>query len=123
MSVTFVLGETTVALPDPAPGYPVRSERRQAVGRTAGGQVYVYDKGVTTTEAILPFESLTDAEKTALAAFFADEAEAAANTFTYTDSHAAAHTARFLDSRLDFVKVAGGVWDVRVRLELEPVGS
>ena len=24
---------------------------------------------------------------------------------------------------LDFVKVAGGVWDVSVRLELEPVGS
>jgi len=123
MSVTFVLGETSVTLPDPAPGYPVRSERRQAVGRTAGGQVYVYDKGVTTTEAILPFESLTDAEKAALAAFFADEAEGAANTFTYTDSHAAAHTARFLDPSLDFVKVAGGVWDVRVRLELEPVGS
>ena len=123
MSVTFVLGETTVTLPDPAPGYPVRSARRQAVGRTAGGQTYVYDKGVTTTEALVPFESLTDAEKAALAAFFADEAEGAANTFTYTDSAAVAHTARFLDPRLDFVKVAGGVWDVRVRLELEPVGS
>lgn len=118
MSVTFVLGGTTVTLPDPAPGYPIRSIRRQSLGRTAGGQVYVYDKGIAATEAILPFESLTDTEKGDLVDFFEDTAEGGMNTFTYTDSNGDAHTARFLDPRLDLIKVAANVWDVQVRLEL-----
>ena len=118
MSVTMQKGTTTITLPDPAPGYPVRQVQPQAVGRTAGGSVYVYDKGVETFEVELPFESLTDAEKAALAGFFDQTAEGCRLTFTYTDSAGTARTTRFLDPALEFTKVCANVWDARVRLEL-----
>jgi len=123
MGVTFALGETTVDLPDPSPGYPVRALKRQAVGRTEGGTVYVYDKGVETFEAELPFDSLTDSEKIALANFFDSTAEGGLQTFTYTDSNGTARTARLLDPHLAFIKVSANVWDVRLRLELSSLGS
>ena len=123
MSITLQKGATTVALPDPLPGYPVRAIQRQAVGRTAGGTVYVYDKGVETYEVELPFESLSNSEKSDLASFFDNEAQGCLQTFTYTDSNGAERTARFLNPRLAFVKVAANVWDVRLRLELSSIGS
>jgi len=123
MSVTLTLGQTTVDLPDPSPGYPVRARKRQVVGRTAGGAIYVYDKGVATFQVDLPFESLTDAEKAALAGFFDNTVEGGLETFTYTDSNGAARTARFIEPRLNFVKVSANVWDVRLRLELNSLGT
>lgn len=123
MSITLALGETTVTLPDPSPGYPVWAVKRQFLGRTAGGAIYAYDKGVQTFEVELPFESLTDTEKTALADFFADTAEGGLRTFTYTDSNATAYTARFLEPSLSFVKVSAKVWDVRLHLELSSMGN
>ena len=122
MSISLALGETTVTLPDPSPGYPVRAHKYQVVGRTAGGAIYVYDKGIERFEVELPFESLTDAEKTALSDFFDDTAKASLNTFTYTDSGGNEFTARFLDPHLAFIKVSGNVWDVRLRLELNSMG-
>ena len=123
MSITLLNGADLLTLPDPIPGYPVRAVRRQAVGRTAGGSVYVYDKGVDTFEVELPFESLTDEEKDALSDFFDSVAEGCLQTFTYTDSNGAAHTARFITPKLDFTKVAAGVWDVRCHLELDDMGG
>jgi len=123
MSITLTLGETTVTLPDPLPGYPVRAIKRQTIGRTAGGTVYVYDKGVNTFEADVPFESLNDSEKAALATFFDETAAGGKNTFVYTDSNGAARTARFIESCLTFTKVAANVWDIRVRLELSSMGT
>ena len=123
MSITLKSGETTVTLPDPLPGYPVRARQRQAVGRTAGGSVYVYDKGVDTFEVELPLESLTDAEKNALVSFFDTLAKGCLETFTYTDSNGTARTARFLEPELSFVKVTANVWDVRLGLELASMGS
>jgi hypothetical protein len=119
MSVTFVRGETTVTLPDPTPGGAVRRERRQAVGRTAGGTVFVYEKGAATLQAELKFELLTDLEKEALQGFFDSEACGAKNTFTYTDSAGTAWTARFVEAALRLVKVCGNVWDAGVVMELE----
>ncbi len=123
MSVTFTHDETTVTLPDPSPGYPVRGARRQLVGRTAGGVVYVYDKGIDTYEVDLPFESLTDAEKASLVDFFENTVSGGLQVFTYTDSAETARTARFIDPHLDFTKVVANVWDVRVRLELDSMGG
>ena len=123
MSVTFTRGQTTVQLPDPSPGYPVRALKRQVLGRTAGGTVYAYDKGVDTFEAELPFDSLTDAEKAALADFFDSAAEGGLQTFTYADSNGADRTARFLETRLSFIKVSANVWDVHLRLELSSMGT
>lgn len=118
MSATFQKDATVVSLPDPAPGSPARAVRRQAVGRTAGGTLYAYEKGAPTSEVELRFESLTDAERSALAGFFNTAAQGCRQSFTYTDSGGVAHTARFLDPTLDFVKVCANVWDVRLRLEL-----
>ena len=123
MGVSLQRQTTTVTLPDPLPGYPVRAAHRQAVGRTAGGAVYVYDKGVKTFEVELHFESLSQSEKEALAAFFKDTAEGCLQTFTYSDSNGTARTARFLEPRLEFTKVAPSVWDVRFRLEINSIGS
>lgn len=118
MSITFARGSQTATLPDPVPGYPARQVRRQALGRTAGGTIYVYEKGVQSFEAELRFESLTDAEKEALREFFEEAAEGCRNTFTYTDSNGQAREARFLDPTLNLLKVCANVWDARVRLEL-----
>ena len=123
MSVTFEKGETTVALPDPAPGYPVEAARRQTLGRTAGGTVYVYDKGQTRYAATLRFESLTDVQKNALASFFTTTTQGARETFTYADSNGTEYTARFLEETLEFLKVAGGVWDARLTLQLDAIGG
>lgn len=123
MSVSFVRDATTVTLPDPLPGTPVRAVRRDVIGRTAGGTVYVYDRGVETYEAELAFQSLTDDEKTDLTDFFDDVTDGCGQAFTYSDSNGAARTARFLEPRLEFTKVSANVWDVRVRLELSSMGS
>ena len=123
MSITLASGEAAVTLPDPQPGYPARAVQRQAIGRTAGGSVYVYDKGVETFEVELPLESLTDEEKGALMNFFDTLAKGCLETFTYTDSNGSARTARFLEPGLSFVKVAANVWDVRLHMELASMGS
>ena len=123
MSNTFTRDATTISLPDPSPGYPVRARRRQAVGRTAGGTVYVYDKGVKTYEAELPFESLTATEKSDLVGFFEDTCQGGLQTFTYTDSNGTQRAARFIEPQLAFVKVAANVWDVGIRLELGSMGT
>ncbi len=123
MAITFVLGSTTVSLPDPSPDYPVRDVLRQAVGRTAGGTVFVYQKGVQTYEAELSLAALSDTQKGDLTDFFADEAEGCRNTFTYTDPNSNAFTARFLDPTLEFVKAGSNVWDVILHLELSGMGG
>ena len=123
MSITLTRDETTVTLPDPSPGYPMRALRRQVIGRTAGSTVYVYDKGVETYEAELPLELLNSAEKSDLVSFFEDTCQGCLQTFTYADSNGTQRTARFLESRLEFAKVAANVWDAWIRLELSSMGT
>ena len=119
MSVTFELGQESVTLPDPESNRPMSRKERQVIGRTAGGEVVAYDKGVTTFETTLTFSSLNGTQKSDLTEFFADETEGTLNTFTYTDPNSDTHTARFLDPELEFTKVGSGSWSVSVRLELD----
>jgi len=123
MSATFQKGETTVTLCNPIPGYASREVKRQLLGRSAGGTVYTYDKGVDTYEVELVFESLTNQEKADLQSFFDVTVDGVCQTFTYTDSAGNDYTARFLSAHLDFVKVANDVWDVALRLELNAMGA
>ena len=123
MSVTFQKGAASVTLPGPVPGSSAREAKRQAVGRSAGGSVYVYDKGVAVYEVSLTFESLTDQEKADLVVFFHDEAEGVLNTFTYTDSRGTEFTARFIGPELSLEKVAQNVWDVALVLELSEMAG
>ena len=123
MSVTFQKDSASVVLPGPIPGAEVRETKRQVVGRSAGGTLYAYDKGVVAYEVSLAFESLTDDEKDDLVAFFHDEADGVCNTFTYTDSRGTSFTARFLRPDLSIEKVAQDVWDVALVLELNEMAG
>lgn len=123
MSVTFEKGATSLTLPGPAPGSQPRQVKRQALGRAAGGQVYAYDKGVTTYQLTLRFESLTDQEVSDLVSFFGDTALGVMNTFTYTDSRGTSYTARFLQPEVSLTKVAQNVWDVELLLELNQMAG
>ena len=120
-TITFVKGGTTVTLPGPAPGGVTRQRKAQNVSRSAAGDVYVYDKGVDRYEADLSFESLSDSEKADLLSFFDTTVDGAVETFTYTDTNGAAYAARITEPDLEFRKVAGGVWDVTLRLELSAI--
>ena len=118
MSVLLKRDDAEVSLPDPAPGYALRVMRRQATGRTAGGGMVAYDKGIQTLEAEPLFESLTDTERDALEEFFQTAVQGCLGSFVYTDAAGVAWTARLLAPRLEFFKVCADVWDVRLRMEL-----
>ena len=123
MSITFQLDETSITLPGPVPGSGVRQIKRQAAGRTASGEVYVYDKGVQTFAVTLGFESLSDSEKDDLVEFFHDAANGMMNPFTYTDSAGNTFTARFASPEIALRKVAQNVWDASFDLELNEMAG
>ena len=118
MSVTFSKDSTTVTLPSPKPGSTAREVKTQVSALTAGGERYVYDKGIDSFFIDLTFESLNNTEKANLLSFFHTTVDAMAETFTYTDSNGSTYTARFVYPTLHFTKVAAGVWDVKFTLEL-----
>lgn len=115
-------------------------KKRQTTGRVAGGELFVYDKGVTTYELILEFNGLRDSEKDDLETFYDTTADGLENTFTYTDHEGGVWVARFLDTELIFVEIedkwkqdddfaTGGAtvpstirqepfWNARIRLEV-----
>jgi hypothetical protein len=123
MSVRFALGEAAIELPDPVHGQPALLQRRQALGRTAGGAVYVYDKGLTQRGVVLRFAALSDGQRAAMEDFFDTVCQGARNPFTYTDEHGNAVVARFLDSSLAFFRVSHDVWSLALRLELSSSGG
>ena len=122
-TVTFVSGATTVTLPAPSPGASMDAVKHQALGLTAGGTRYAYDKGVDRYEVELVFVSLTDSQKEDLQSFFHTTVDGVTNTWTYTDSAGNSFTARFLNPTLSFTQVARRVWDVTMKLELNAMGK
>jgi len=119
---------TTVTLPSPDRGNPLQQIRGQASARSRGGKIYVYDKGVNRYEASYDFADLTDAQKTALEAFFASQADGMINEFQVDDHLGIAYDARFLQSELEWSntgeQVPGGTapeWAVSFRIELAAV--
>jgi len=113
--VTFARGEDTIDLSPPPPGYSHAKERAQAIGETAAGTWYVYDKEVDNRILNLSLV-LTLAEKDALETFFDSTVVASLNTFTYTDHLGVAHTScRLRNPRLEWTKTPGG----RYRVDLE----
>ena len=123
MSATLSKDSTAVTLPSPNPGSSAREVKSQVTGLTAGGERYVYDKGIDSFLIDLTFESLSDAEKDDLQSFFHTTVDGMAETFTYTDSGGTDYTARFVYPTLNFVKIAQGVWDVTFTLELDAMAQ
>jgi len=125
MSATITLrcGENCVTLPAPSEVQLARLRRRQALGRCAGGTLYVYDKGVAACEVELRLAGLHDGEKEALTEFFAAAAAGALHSFTYTDVSGNDFTARFLEPVLTWEKSPAGAWSVRFILELDAMAK
>ena len=117
-TVSLSKGAVTVIIPAPARFGTVAVPLGQARGRTAGGDLYVYDLGTKRVEAELEFRSLTGLQRDALLDFFENTALGMSEQWTYTDPAGATLGARFLGPALEFVQVARNVWDVRIRLEL-----
>ena len=89
-TTTLVRGATTLTLPIPMPGYTPAHTRAQAIGETADGTLYVYDKTVTHRVLTISWE-LSTAQKDAWLTFFDSTIVGCSNTFTYTDHLGVAH--------------------------------
>lgn len=120
-TVQFELGPDQVVLTAPIPGPTERDVHHDASLLTAAGVRYAYDKGVERQELELTFESLTESEKIDLKDFYDRVAEGVVNLFQYTDSNGTLYSARFLEPTLEFTRVAVGVYDVSMLLELEEI--
>lgn len=118
MSVRFISGATTVILDGPSSDYPKRQVKRQALGRSAGGTVYTYDKGVATYEIEIELVNLTEALKDSFQSFFDSTINGVTNTFTFKDEAGDNYVARFLSANLEFAKQTKNLYSVRVTLEL-----
>ena len=79
-------------------------KRRQGLGRTAGGTVYVYDLGISTQNLVLSFSNLRQSEKDCLQAFYNTVVNGVMETFSYTDHLGNVWTARFLNTELEFTE-------------------
>lgn len=120
MSVTFALGSSAsvTLVNEPQTGYPRRKTRLQTIGRTAGGTVYVYEKGTPYETWSLTFIAVTEAERAALYTFFHDTVDGGQTPFTYTDEDGSSHTARFLTGELEFSRINDYAYSVSFDLEI-----
>ena len=117
--VTFSKNGASVTLPAPARFGHSYLSLGQAAGRTAGGQLFVYDLGATARRAELEFRSLTTAQRDSLAEFFEEVVHGMREPWQYTDPWGRVATVRFAEPELSFTQFAANVWDITLRLELE----
>jgi len=118
----------TLALRSPDRGNPFRVVKRQAMRRTVGGTLYVYDKGVRTFEFEWTFTELTETERDSLQTFFDTTADGMVNTFTVKDWYGDTFTdCRFLDPVLEFAQTDehrelsnSGIYSCTLRFEGTP---
>ena len=116
-TVTLAVNGDSVTLPMPQRGPVSRHVYAQAAGRTAAGDLFVYDKDVDYIENELTFV-LTRTQRDNLVAWFETHAEGMVNTFTYTDQWNSAFAGcRFLDPTLEFTKTPGAQWAVMLRFQ------
>lgn len=107
MSVRFVKGGTSEYIQNPILSNRYILDAFQSKGRTAGGELFVYDKAPDEVYKLaLTFAELRDSEKEALESFFVNDAEGMLYTFTYTDHEGTTWTARFLTPVLEFTSIA-----------------
>lgn len=111
---------TLYTFPAPIPGNTFVRARSQAMGRTAAGNLVVYDKAATWDECTLTFNGLSATDKTNLEAHFA---AVAGGAFTYVNSASTSYTAYFLDSSLQFTQVVRGNYRITIRLRLSASGN
>jgi len=101
-----------------AAGYLRRLEKSQVSGRTAGGVLYVYDKGIQIRRFSIDLEGLSAAEKAALHSFFDTTVNGMEEDFEYTDENGDTWSARFLSPELVWEKHGEELWMVKFDLEI-----
>ena len=117
----------TLTLKSPERGNPFRRIKRQAMRRTVGGTLYVYDKGIDTREFDWTFAELTQAERDSLETFFADVADGMIETFSVQDWYGNwLDGCRLLDPTLEFAQtdehreLGTGIFSCTLRFEGTP---
>ena len=118
MSVTFQSGVESVTLRDPEYVNSESASPHQALGRTAAGDVYVYDKGVEVRTMTFEFRYLDNTEKEDLEEFHRTTVKGAYQEFSLTDHRSRSWMARFVRD-LEFSEILDGRWNCTVVLEVE----
>ena len=118
-TITLTRGEDSVELNTPPPGYEFQSEEVQALGQTAAGAWYVYDKGITDRRLRMPL-LLPLTQRDGLLTFVRTHLNGGVNTFTLTDHYAENHvTCRLLNPTLPFRKTRGALYEVTLEVHTE----
>lgn len=105
MSVKFKLDTIEINLQNPQRENALSLKRFQAQGRSAGGKLYVYEKGIRVQTVALSFNELRQDEKNALEDFYQDVADGGLNIFQYTDHKGITWDAQFLNPSLEFTEI------------------
>lgn len=107
-------------VPDKPPLLPVRSTTdypEQLTGETAGGTLYVQDKGPQRERFELTFERITQSDRDAARAFFV-AVKKSFSPFEYQDAEGTLHTVRWL-SGFEFQETVPGRYSGTIPLRKE----
>ncbi|PIQ96546.1 MAG: hypothetical protein COV67_09040 [Nitrospinae bacterium CG11_big_fil_rev_8_21_14_0_20_56_8] len=110
-------GATTQWVPAKQPAFPNATPvdyPEQLVGESAGGTMYVQDKGVKRERFLLEWDRLTTADRDGALAFF-NTVKKAFLTFEYEDPGGTLHTVRWMNG-FNFSHVAQGRWSGSIEL-------
>ena len=102
------------------PLLPARSTTdypEQLTGETAGGTLYVQDKGVQRERFELAFERITESDRGAALAFF-NAVKKALSPFEYQDTEGTLHTVRWLN-KFEFQEAVPGRYSGTIYLRKE----
>lgn len=113
-------GVTTQWVPVKQPVFPEIEPvdyPEQIAGETAGGSLYVQDKGVKRERFSLQFDRITQTDRDNALTFF-NTVKKAFNTFEYEDPGAVLHTVRWMNE-FDFQHVIQGRYSGSVELRKE----
>ena len=106
MSVRFTYTTTDCDLQNPVLGNTYERQKHHALGRTAGGQLFRYAKGLDVKKIKLSWNGLRDDEKDALESFFYTTVSGPSTDFTFLDQGGTSWDARFLVDTLSFETVS-----------------
>jgi hypothetical protein len=96
MSWTFAKDAVTKSVQNPLRDNLEDLSKRQALSRSVGGDIYVYNKGTQRQKLTAIWNELRDSERDDLQDFFDSTVLGMVNTFTLTDHEGNVWTARFI---------------------------
>lgn len=98
--------------------YPIEEQKEylQAVGYSAGGQIYVSTKGIARASFPLSFRKLAGADYEALVDWFDNVSQGALNPFRLLDGQGRGPQVRLLSNPLDLKEEKEGLYSGRVLL-------